>query len=728
MKRRLAAVTIFFMVVSSTSIFAQEAGPENGSISSIPSGLQGPASIITQDKEVSPEKLTEILSKIKQKFVIYDEDAVFKYSIDFEYGINMYNLSWDSENYNTYIKYGEDENIYWYYSYAKEKSRPEINPKIKSLPAYDKKQASAIAEDFIQKSLPKEYNNFKFKANTGTLNSNVYNFELEYYKNEIQVDPISATIVVDAVTGKIINFSTSLNNSIEYEDQNGVLSLAQAKEAYKSQLGVKAIYQSEYNYKDNTIDNVKLVYVPVYGREYVIDAKTGKRINQYGNEMGASTSKEMTSSDQGQPALTEQEISEIQSKSDLASLNQVKAKIATYGIEILKSDMTVNSAQLYESKLNTSSGYIWSVNYIGSGNQTSANIRVDAKTMELVGFNLNNNEYSENQITKAQLEKAKLMAEKSLSRYSKLSKSKLSLDTVNLSEQENSKSPYVYIRYIRVENTVEFPENYVDMTYNVANNTVISFNQNWYNLKFPDPKNIVSKDTIYNQVFKENQIMLKYKINYLSNSAIKSNLIYEVNQDDYSKPIIFDALTGKRIVSDQPEKAAPSEYKDLDKSKYQKEIQTLLTLGIGFSGGELNPKKTINQDEYLYLIAQTFEYMPVPLYKMETMTQLQKNNIEEQLRARGVLLDDEKLLSQEITGEEAVKYLVRALGYEKIAVNSQIFKLDINDKDKVSDKYTGYVAIGDVLGIIIKDDNNNFDPQRKTTREEALKMVYNYLK
>lgn len=721
------------MVISSTSIFAQETITKNSVVSSIPADIQGAASIITQDKEVSPEKLTEILNEIKQKFVIYDKDADFKYSIDFEYGINMYNLSWDSEKYNTYIKFGEDKNVYWYYSYAKDEKKPDVNIKIKSLPVYDKKQASAIAEDFIQKSLPKEYNNFKFKENTGNLNSNVYNFEFDYYKNNIPVDAVSAVVVVDAVTGKTVNFSTSLNNAIEYEDNKGILSLAQAKEAYKRQLGVKVIYQSEYDYKNDEIKDVRLIYVPGYSREYVVDAKTGKRINlykeMYGAALGSGDSKENASNESVmKPQLTEQEMSEIQSKADLASLNQAKEKIASYGIEILKDDMKVNSAQLYESKMNTSSGYIWSINYIGAEGESNASVQVDARTLELIGFNSYNYDYSENQITSAQIENAKNKAEKSLTKYSKIRKEKLVIDAVSLEEQENTKSPFIYIRYVRVENAVEFPENYIDMIYDVSNDSLISYNQNWYSIKFPENKNIVSAETIYSQIFNENHLMLKYKIRYSSNATIKSKLIYEVNQEDYSKPIIFDAITGKRIVPEQNEGWIPVEYEDLDKSKYSKEIQTLLILGIGFEGGELNPQKIIKQDEYLYLIAQTFEYMPLPLYKIENMTELEKNNIEEQLKARGILLKDEKMLNQEITREEALKFLIRALGYEKIAVNTQIFKLNINDDSKVSDKYIGYVAIGEALNIMIKDEKNNFYPQSKVTREEALKMVYNYLK
>lgn len=734
-KRKIAIVTLMCMAISSPAAFAQEIISKDKSDIKIPSSINDLASITTQEKEVSPEKLTEILNDIKQRFVIYDKEATFKYSVNFENEINMYNLSWDSENYNTYIKYGEDKNVYWYYSYKKDENVTDANIKIKNLPVYDKKGAMVVAEDFIQKSLPKDFKNFKLKINTGTLNSNIYNFEFDYYKNNIPVDGILATALVDAMTGKIVNFSTSLNNSIKYEDTSGIISSAQAKEAYKNQLGIKVIYQSDYDYQNDKINNIKLIYVPNYGREYAIDAKSGKRINLY-KEMYNTTFAEGGSNDKAtaesasKPWLTEQEISEIESKADLASLNQAKEKVLSYAIEVLKKDMKVNSAQLYESKLNTSSGYIWSINYIGENNESNANVQVDAKTLELIGFNSYdyNYNYSENQITSSQIEKSRIKAGKILDKYSKINKEKLIIDEMNFEDQTDTKSPYIYVRYNRVENGIEFPENYIDMTYDVSNDRVVSYNQNWYSIKLPENKKIISPETIYNKIFKENQLTLKYKIGYSNTSQIQSKLIYEVNQSDYLKPLIFDAITGKRIISDQSYTHMPEEYKDIDKSKYPKEIQTLLLLGIGFEGAELNPQKIIKQDEYLYLIAQTFEYSPIPLYKISDLTEAEKNNIEQQLRLRGVLLKDEKMVNQEITREEAIKYLVRALGHGEIASHTEIFKLNINDSKNVSEKYTGYVAIGDALSIIIKDEQNNFNPQSKIKRDEALKMVYNYLK
>ncbi|MGL5256591.1 MAG: YcdB/YcdC domain-containing protein [Proteocatella sp.] len=729
MKKKIAITTVILMLSAYTAVFSQEPLDKNAeNLSKIKAINYSEIA----DKEVSPEKLKSILSDVKQRFVIYDQDAEFKYSLSLESGINMYNLSWEGPKYTTYVKYGEDKNIYWYYNSKKDQG-VYTEERIKKLPAYDKKYAQDIAQAFLQKALPEQYKNFTVKVDSGILSSNMYNFEFNYTKNGVIVDSINANVAVDAAEGKVSSYSTTFDNSITYEDMQGVISKEEAKNVYKNELGIKLIYKSDYDYENNKIKGVNLVYTPNYNSNYVIDAKTGKRIDisrGVGGEgyAGSSMADKTVAENMNQEKLTEQEISEIQSKADLASLNEAKEKVKSYNLEVIDKDMNVESAQLYESRQNTKSGYIWSISYIGNSFENRAGVELDAKTLELLGFSSYNYSYSENEVTKSQIELAKKEAEKIIKKYSKIPISKLAIDETALENQLKSRNSNIYITYNRIENQVEFPENNITVAYDAINNKVVSYSKYWYEINFPQTNNVVSKDVIYDKIFKENGISLKYKIAYNNSMKMESNLIYEINQDDYKKPLIFDALTGKRIVYDYSTEKPVLEYKDLNKSKYKEEVKTLLSLGIGFQGGELNPEQAIREDELLYLIAQTFEYVPVPLYKIDSLTKAQKKEVENQLKYTGILKENETMTSREITREETIKYLVRALGYEKIALHSEIFKLGLSDADKADSAHIGYIAIGDALDIITKDSKNNFNPKDKTTRDEALKMIYNYLK
>lgn len=735
MKKIAALTTMTCLLLSTGMIYAQTPG-NAAAVSPQPQAID--ASLVdsqassVQGKEVSEEKLTGIISDIKKRFVIDDRGATFRYSVNYESGITLYNFSWESQETSTYMKYGEDGNVYWYYSYAKESGIPSYQVKIKSLPKYDRAEARVTAENFLLKALPKQSRDFRIKPGTGNLSSDMYSFEFEYLRNSIPAEGITASIMVNSITGEVSNFSTSLNNSISYEAYAGALTPQSAEKAYRSEIGVKLIYQSEYDYEKNVFSRTKLLYVPAYGNEYVIDAKTGKRINLYRDfydmQYAGRGEGEATKDSAPMIQLTEQEMTEIQSKAKLSSLIQAKTKIAGYGLELLEKDMAVTSAQLYESKMNTKSGYIWSVNYSSPDDRKNLSVQLDAGNLEIMGFSSYGYGYSDNQISQAQIDKARVKAAETLKRYAGISQEVLKLDEVYLSEQLGSRSQYVSVRYVREENSVEFPENYVNIVYDTASQKIKSYYRNWYDIELPKPSNTVSSDIIYDKIFKENKIELKYRIIYASSSKIDGKLIYEINQDDYRKPLVFDALTGERIVAANDSDMAIEEYKDISQSRYQEEIKTLMLLGIGFKGGELRPSAAIRHDEFLYLISQTFEYTPVPLYSMERLSDSQITSIEQQLVSRGIIDRDEKLQSRAISHQEAVKYLIRALGYEKLAVHTEIFKLNLADAEKVTEKFYGYVAIGDALDIIVKDAQNRFLPSSNTTRDQALKMIYNYLR
>ena len=73
-----------------------------------------------------------------------------------------------------------------------------------------------------------------------------------------------------------------------------------------------------------------------------------------------------------------------------------------------------------------------------------------------------------------------------------------------------------------------------------------------------------------------------------------------------------------------------------------------------------------------------------------------------------------------------MKYIIRALKYDKVADIGSIFIVEFKDKASISPELTGYVAIASGLGIV-KGDGTNFSPARKVTRGETAVMIYNYL-
>ena len=92
-----------------------------------------------------------------------------------------------------------------------------------------------------------------------------------------------------------------------------------------------------------------------------------------------------------------------------------------------------------------------------------------------------------------------------------------------------------------------------------------------------------------------------------------------------------------------------------------------------------------------------------------------------------IVKDGEKAPGATVKREQAVKFIVRALGYERAAILENIFDTRFNDKAEITQGLHGHVAIARALGIVAGDDNGNFHPQRRVTRAESAIMLYNFL-
>ena len=160
-------------------------------------------------------------------------------------------------------------------------------------------------------------------------------------------------------------------------------------------------------------------------------------------------------------------------------------------------------------------------------------------------------------------------------------------------------------------------------------------------------------------------------------------------------------------------------YSDLDQSKYQEEAGALFQIGIGFVGGELRPNMPMTQREVLKLIALAFND-----YGLTGATDKEQERYWRQLE---LLIGNESVSDLPATREEMVKYLVRALGYQRIAIKSEIFKSELYDFEQVSNDLRGYVAIANSLRMLDVPQSGEFRPKEQLTRDQAIKMLYNFL-
>jgi len=79
-----------------------------------------------------------------------------------------------------------------------------------------------------------------------------------------------------------------------------------------------------------------------------------------------------------------------------------------------------------------------------------------------------------------------------------------------------------------------------------------------------------------------------------------------------------------------------------------------------------------------------------------------------------------------LTREESVKFVIRALKYDKVADISEIFNCTFKDKDEINPELIGYVVIAKGLKIV-NGHGEYFRPKDELKRADALIIIYNYL-
>ena len=92
----------------------------------------------------------------------------------------------------------------------------------------------------------------------------------------------------------------------------------------------------------------------------------------------------------------------------------------------------------------------------------------------------------------------------------------------------------------------------------------------------------------------------------------------------------------------------------------------------------------------------------------------------------GIIDEEEEEPDRKVTREEAVKFLLRAVGYRKFAELTDVFGCTFADKKDINPKLIGYAVLAKSMHVIdVK--NGRFLPRKELTRADAVILLYNYL-
>ncbi len=679
------------------------------------------------------EALEEAILKAKEVFQTDNYD-------EFDYHVNKY-----GEESEFYLRWSDSSNklneiivtvnskgrisSYRYFTY-----RPYYRPDSPQLAKISRIEAKLIVDKFIRKLDSDYIQKTKYQPDDRPLKIYDKEYDFIYIRQENGVLFPSNTmkIYIDNMTGDVTAFSTNWEEDLEFPTTDGIITLEEGQEAFKDQIGLQLVYK--FKYVDDKIVPY-LVFTNLTGKNH-IDAKTGEFLKSdmyYGiyNDKIYETDRELS------PA----EYKSIENIKDILSKEFVE--------ELIREKLNMEDEfKMYYINFDfdwrNKDESTWSMGFRKEDkeNPRQVSVVVNAKTGQIKSFyktvkldkdktpqynKEQSQELAEEFIKKHQPEKYEQVEYVDWNQY----------DIVPLEGEELPRSCSFY--FIRKENDAYVSNSGFNLTVDTVTGEVTSYNLEWFKGELPVPEGVISIEEANEIFFNEIGIELKYieyysKIEYRETMTMfepkrkKDNreikLVYSIKND---KPLNIDSKTGNIVnhIGEAYKENIIVKYTDIENSDAKSEIEVLAQYGIALPEEKLYPTNKINQREFLYLLAKANDF-----YIRETFSDDSKfdEDLYERLLREGIVKKEEKSPESNVIKEDAVKFIIRSLKYDKIASMQEIYLLDFKDAHEVSPELRGHIAIANILNIISPEDEYFIKPINKLTKEEAFIMIYNYLK
>lgn len=663
------------------------------------------------------KNLEEITNNMKNLFSITHDYESFDSRVNTYDGTVRYYLNWQDSSKeipDIRIEVDEKENIISFNKNYKRQDKDEFKN-------ISKDEANDIALEFIRKISPEKIKNIsqiEDKINKNSPWDDFYNIqfyrqieEIPYYDNTIYVN-------IDKKTKEVVNYNTNWDYDIEFPNKEKAIEKEKAKEILKEKIGLELIYKTKYN--DDSKEPQFYLSYDFLNKNRVVDAISGDiiKINPY-RPIGGMGEMEDTAKEQN---LTPKEREEIEKLSGIKDIKEIEKSAR----EILKleDDYKLVYSNLYSSWKNKDE-YLWTLDFELDGEDPKGvNITLNAKNEELISFYKFQDDKDKKIIINR--EEALKIAKDYIKEIAPEKMEKLEYIPGDFRDEEKRFN----FQFIRKEDDIYIQDDRVDIGVDATDKTIFSYSMNWYNGEMPPKGQIISKEKAYEVLFNQ----LDYELMYVkmydrenlemprpNRGNFKIKLVYDTPPN---KPVNIDAKDGKLLNNSGDAYITEKEikYKDIKNSYAKEKIETLAEYNIGFRGEEFKPKEEIIQEDFLYLLWQS-------LYPYRNK-EANSDEIYKDLINRGILKEEEKRPKSNLSKEDAVVFVIRAMGYEDIAKMEDIYKRDIFvDGDDIESKYIGHINLAYGFKIIQGNGENppKLNPKKKLTREDASNIIYNYI-
>lgn len=623
--------------------------------------------------------------------------------------VRVWELNWsEKEGNNGYISVSIGENGFLY-SYNKYNG--DIN--YSGLAQVRKDKAQVLAEEFLEKALPEYTGQMKvIDSSNRIFSSEEYNFTYQKFVNEIPVKFTNVNIGVNKYSGEVTSFNSGDEEvkGLEYPGLYGIIEQSTAEKAYVEKIGIDLKYYSNYDYNKKKM-NVFAGYSIYDNGNNAIDSKTGQVVPiSTGNQLyiDKSEDKDVTADAASglvktNQQLTKEETEAIKNVANLITKEKAES-IVRETLGTINSDMKVQDTSLSKNYINEK--YVWNISFDGAYGE------VDAESGEVLSIHHYNYDNTQNKnVSKSD---AKNMAEDFLK---KTASNKFAQTKYEDVKNETSKIQVVdegniySFNFIRQVNGIDFPSNSLRVEVDKAKGEVVGYNSYWYdNATFPDVSQAMSKEDAFYKI-KE---LAGFGLQYSMVDKNKVGLVYNFNKLDEN--YIIDPISGARLdfTGQVYKENKLPEYTDINGHWSEKIVKELLENGYYIDGEKFNPNKNITQINF-------FKYMYSPVKNNYT-----DDEFYDMLIQNGVIKKEEKSPNSPVSNQEAAKFIIRYLGYDKIATHTEIFTNPF--KDSIEEQYKGYAVMCYALNIIKGDKNGNFNGAKNITNAQAAIIIYNLIK
>lgn len=692
--------------------------------------------VAVANQAITVQKATEIAKSI---VTIPEEIKDFKSNYSEYNNRGTWQLNWTMEDgdISVYVDALSGEVIH----YHKYQSLPNNDSKIYGI---EREKAIKIANSFLAKAIPSKYDNLKIlETDNYEINKYEHSYNFIYHRivSDIPFLQNSAYITVSARTGEITSYDLHWDYNLEFASKTGIIGLEKATQKLKEN-AFQLMYHKTYS---NNKPKVYLVYGLKPPANDLINAHTGEYTESDYRERRIALDKEMAMGAGeaiNQVKLNPKELEEIEVMAGLLTKEEAINNIKKY-IEI-PSNYKLNQSYLYQD-YNDKNKRTWSIDWQlnEENNYGYISAVIDAKNKEILSFNISEN-IPDRHLAKPNYkpEEALKLAGELITKIqpSKFKQVKLNenkyQDYIKATNIKLPEVPYdnmITLEYNRYVNNIPFYDDSISVTVDLVTGKIISYQCNWSNLSFPSPSNIVSLDTAFNNLLKENKINLEYiqTYNYYrweSSNNKKISLYYHFSKNE---PKLVDAFTGKLLTYNGQEfkKQKPDLLTDIENHPAQKDIKTLFDLGI-VSGeeGKFFPDNNITNAEFIKMLVLASSFYPGEGRKIESLGDEWYAPYYQTAIYRKIIDKDNLPRPEgELARIQASYMLAKAMNIDFVANLSDIYLVPTEDAETINLKDKGYVAITTKLGLF-KLKAGNFEADEIMTKGETATTFVQYMR